>query len=112
MCGEKSIKHTNLRHEEANLIGLFTLNPCHQRNLLSSLDDVGTVFLSYQLAILKEAFIPGKTVGEIAKGDQSEAPNTSATKLSLVFHAIGAVEDAAAVKPALHEFTLVPGQRS
>lgn len=94
---------------QSNLISLFTLNPRHQGNLLWTLYDVWAVFLSYQLAVLEKALVAWKTVGEIAKGDQSEAPDASTTKFTLVFHSVRAIEDATAVKPALHELTLVPG---
>lgn len=97
------------RSTQSNLISLFTLNPRHQGNLLWTLYDVRTVFLPYQLAVLKEALVARETVGEIAKGDQSKAPDASTTEFTLVFHPVRAVKDAAAVKPALHEFTLVPG---
>lgn len=89
------------------LARLFTLNACHQGDLLGALHDVRAVFLANQLAVLEEALVSGKSVSEIAECHQSQAPDPTASKFSFKSHAVRPEEDSAAMEPSLHEFTLV-----
>lgn len=91
-----------------NSIGLFALNACHESNFLCSLNDVGTIFLTNQFAVLKESFISWEAICKVAKGHKSKSPNSSTAELSFIFHSIGTVKDSAAMEPALHKFTFIP----
>lgn len=97
----------NTSHNLIQLVRLFALNPRHERNFLRALHDIRTVLFPNQFAVLEEAFIAWKAVGEVVECHKPEAPDPTASEFTLELHAVGSEENSAAVKPALHKFPFV-----
>lgn len=100
---------SDISARKGSSVALVALCPGHQGHFLGPLNHLGASLLAHQPAVLEEAFVSWKSVALIAERDQSEAPNASAAEFTLVLHPVRTPEDAMAVEPALHEFSLVSG---
>lgn len=90
-----------------SLVRMLALGAGHKGTLLGALDHLWTAPPPHEAAVLEEALVPREAVGKVLESQQSQAPDLTATKFSLVLHAIGAPKYPIAMEPSLMELAFV-----